>query len=58
MGGVVCGEELDTEVVHSEGEGGGQGCVCPKDGGVSHRGVSSGLEVADEALVGDHAGFF
>ena len=58
MGGVVCGNEIDTEVVHSEGEGGGQGCVCTKAGVVSHRGVAVGLEVADKALVGDDAGFF
>ena len=58
MCGVVCGKELDTKVVHSEGEGGGQGCVCSKSGGVRHRGVAMGLEVADEALVGDDSGFF
>ena len=58
MGGVVCGEELDTKVVHIEGEGGGQGCVCPKSRGVRQRGVAVGLEVADEALVGDDSGFF
>ena len=43
VGGVGCGEELDTEVVNSKGEGGGQGCVCPKVGGVCHRGVYVGL---------------
>ena len=58
MGGVGCGEELDTEVVDSEGEGGVQGCVCPKDRGVRHRSVAVGLEVADEALVGNDADFF
>ena len=58
MGGVVCGEELDAEVVYSKVEVGGQGCVCLKAGGVRHRGVAMGLEVSDEALVGDDAGFF
>ena len=32
--------------------------VCPKAGGVCHRGVAVGLEVVDEALVGNDAGFF
>ena len=51
MGCVVCGKELDAKVVYSKGEGGGQGCVCPKAGGVRHRGVAVGLEVADEAPI-------
>ena len=58
MVGEVYGEELDTKVVYSKGEGGGKGCVCPKAGGVRHRGVDVGLEVMEEALVGDDAGFF
>ena len=58
MGGVVCREELDAEVVYSEGEGGGHGCVCPKAVGVCYRDVALGLEVEDEALVSDDASFF
>ena len=58
MDGVVCGEELDAEVVYIKGEVRGKGCVCPKAGCVRHRGVSVGLEVEDEALLGNDAGFF
>ena len=29
----------------------------PKAGGIRHRSVAMGLEVADEALIGDDAGF-
>ena len=43
VGGVVCGKELDTKFVHSEGEGNEQGCVCPKAGGMIHGDVSVGL---------------
>ena len=57
MGGAVCGEELDTKVANSESEGSGQGYVCPKNGGVCHRSVAMGLEVAGKALVGDYSGF-
>ena len=32
--------------------------MCPKSRGVRHRGVSVGLEVEDEALVGNDARFF
>ena len=56
--GVVGGEGLDTGVVYSEDEGGGQGCVGPKTRGVRHRGLSVGLEVADKTFVGNDAGFF
>ena len=58
MGGVVCGEEIDAEVVYSKGEGCGKCCVCPKAGCIRHRGVSERLEVEDEALLGNDAGFF
>ena len=58
VGGVVYGKELDIKVVYSEGECSGQGCVCPKDGGMLHGGVAVGLEVANEALVGNDAGLF
>ena len=51
------GKELDTKVVYSEGEGGGQDCVGTKTGVVRHRSVAVGLEVADKTLVGDDAGF-
>ena len=34
-GGVVGGKKLDSKVVYSEGEGGGQGCGGPKRGGVA-----------------------
>ena len=57
MGGVVYGKDLDSEVISSEGEGGRQGCVGLKTGGVRHRSVAVGLEVADKALVGNDAGF-
>ena len=57
LSGVVGGEELDSEVIYSEGEGGRHGYVGPKTRGVGHRSVVVGLEVADKALVGDDAGF-
>ena len=57
VGGVVGGEELDSEVIYSEGEGGRKGCVGSKTRGVGHRSVAVELEVADKALVGDDAGF-
>ena len=53
----VGGEELNTKVVYSEGEGGGQGCVGPKTGGVCHRSVALELEVVDKTRVGNDAGF-
>ena len=34
VGSVVCSEEHDAEVIYIDSEVGGQGCVCPKDGGV------------------------
>ena len=57
LGGVIGGEELDTKVIYSEGEGGKQGCVGAKTGCVHHRSVAVGLEVAEKALVGDDSGF-
>ena len=57
VGGVVGGKELDTEVIYIEGEVCGQGCMVPNTGGVRHRSVAVGLEVAYKALVGDDAGF-
>ena len=57
VGGVVGGEELDTEVVYSKGGGGGEDCVGTKSGGVRHRSVAVRLEVADKLLVGDDASF-
>ena len=57
VGGVVGGEELDTKVVYSKGEGGKQGCVIPNTGGVRHNSVAVGLEVAEKALVGDDDDF-
>ena len=43
VGGVVGGEELDTEVIYIEGEGGGQVCVGPKTWGVRYRSAALGL---------------
>ena len=57
VGGVVGGKELDTKVVYSEGECGRQGCVIPKNGGLRHKIVAVGLEVADKGLLGDDSGF-
>ena len=57
VGGGGGGKELDTKLVYSEIEVGGQGYMGPKTGGVRHRSVALGLEVADEGLVGDDAGF-
>ena len=57
VGGVISGKELDTGVVYRESEGGEQGCMGPKTGGVSHRNVAMGLEVADKTLVGNDSGF-
>ena len=56
MSGVVGCEELDAKVVYSEGEGGGKGRMDPKAGGIFHRGIPVGLEVAYKAFVGDGAG--
>ena len=56
VSGVVGGEELDAKVVYSEGEGGGKGRMGPKAGGIFHRGIPVGLEVAYKAFVGDGAG--
>ena len=56
VGGVVCSEELHTEVIYSEGEGVRQGCVGPNSGGVRHRSLAVRLEVADKAIVGDDTG--
>ena len=50
-------KNLTTEGVQSKGEGGGYGCVGPKAGCVCHRSVAVGMEVADEALIGNDAGF-
>ena len=57
VGGVVGGEEIDSKVIYSEGEGGRQGCVGPKTRCVGHRSVALRLEIADKALVGDDAIF-
>ena len=57
MGGVVGDEELDTKVIYGKGEGGRQGCMGSKTGGVRHRSVAMGLEVAEKELVGNNAGF-
>ena len=57
VGGVVCGKELDSRVIYSEGEGGRQVCVGPKTRGVGHRIIAMGLEVADKALVDDDSSF-
>ena len=43
VGGIVCGEELDTDIICSKGEGSGQGCVCPKAGGYAPRGRIHGV---------------
>ena len=57
VGGIVGGEELDTKVFYSEGEGGGKGRMVPKSRSIFHRGVPMGLEVAYMVFVGDDAGF-
>ena len=57
MSGVVGGEELDSEVIYIKGGGGRQGCVGPKTGGVRHRSVAMGLDIADKGLVGNDSGF-
>ena len=57
VSGVVGGEELDAKVVYSEGEGGGKDRMGPKAGGIFHRYVPMGLEVAYKAFVGNDAGF-
>ena len=57
VGGIGVGEELDAKVVYSEGEGGGKGRMGPKAGGIFHRYVPMGLEVAYKAFVGNDAGF-
>ena len=57
VGGVVGGEELDSEVIYIEREGGRQGCMGPKTRVVDHRITDMGLEVAEKALVGDDDGF-
>ena len=57
VSGVGGGEELDSEVIYIKGEGGRQGCVGPKTGGVRHRSVAMGLDIADKGLVGNDSGF-
>ena len=57
VGGVVGGEEIDSKVVYSKGEGSGKGRMVPKARGIFHRGVSMGLEISYKTFLGDGAGF-
>ena len=57
MGCVVCGKEIDTEVVQRKCEGDGYSYLGPKARGVLHRSEAVWLEVADEALIDNDAGF-
>ena len=49
--GIVCGKELNTKVIYSKGEGGRQGCMRPKNGGVRHRIVAMGVDILDKGHV-------